>query len=191
MPMESENVGWRFFTVPNLLSVFRLLLVVPGAILLARNEIRSDIWVLVIFLVGVLSDTFDGYLAHRLNQVSRFGLIIDPLSDKVALLTAITIVTLTRGFPLWAACLFIFRDLAIMTGAALILKNNQRVLRARIASRIAVAAEAITLILFIINIPSLWRPVLYLTIIPITVSIIDYAAVFYGSLRNYGSGASR
>jgi CDP-diacylglycerol--glycerol-3-phosphate 3-phosphatidyltransferase/cardiolipin synthase len=76
-----------------------------------------------IFALAALSDALDGYVARAFNQKSRIGAILDPLADKLLLLSAILTLSFTgwrQHFPLWFPILVIFRDLASIGGAFLI-----------------------------------------------------------------------
>jgi CDP-diacylglycerol--glycerol-3-phosphate 3-phosphatidyltransferase/cardiolipin synthase len=78
---------------------------------------------IAIFAVAAISDAIDGYVARHFNQKSRLGAILDPLADKLLLLSAIITLSFTgwrQHFPLWFPILVIFRDLASIGGAFLI-----------------------------------------------------------------------
>lgn len=68
------------FTVPNLLSFLRILMVPAFAVLFLRGEY---IWSIVILALSGLSDFFDGKIARKFNQVSALGKVLDPVADKL------------------------------------------------------------------------------------------------------------
>ena len=68
--------------IPNLITLFRLLLVVPVVVAIMRNDFGVA---LLLFAIASLSDGVDGYLARRFSWVSRFGAILDPIADKLLL----------------------------------------------------------------------------------------------------------
>lgn len=102
-------------TLPNLITILRLL-VVPVFIWVLWQQ-HYDL-ALAIFLAAGLSDALDGYLARRLNQVSRLGAMLDSVADKVAILAALIVLTVLERIPLWLAFSMIGRDLIILSGAA-------------------------------------------------------------------------
>ena len=82
-------------------------------------------WTITVFAVAALSDGLDGFVARRFNQKSRLGAILDPLADKMLLLSALLTLSFTtwrQTFPLWFPLLVIFRDLASIGGALIIEK---------------------------------------------------------------------
>ncbi|MEV0946805.1 CDP-alcohol phosphatidyltransferase family protein [Rhodococcus sp. NPDC049939] len=98
----------RIVTVPNVLSVVRLLGVPLFVYLLLVTQ--SDGWALAILIVSGFTDWLDGKLARVLDQSSRLGALLDPFVDRLYVVT--TLVTfVVRGFiPWWVAAILIGRD---------------------------------------------------------------------------------
>ena len=71
---------------------------------------------LVVFLVAGISDGLDGYIAKRFNVQSRFGAMLDPIADKILLVSCFAMLTLLGHLPFWLLVLVIFRDLLIVGG---------------------------------------------------------------------------
>ena len=101
--------------LPNSLTLLRLLLAIPLGFLILREDYM---WALAIGSLAGLSDALDGYFARRLNALSRFGAILDPIADKI--LITITFVCLAQMelVPWYLAIAVITRDLIIVAGAA-------------------------------------------------------------------------
>ena len=103
--------------LPNLITLARLL-ASPLVIYLILNEAWiAAFWV---FLVAGLSDAVDGYLAVRLNAHTRVGGILDPLADKVLLVSVFVTMGYQHRLPQWIVILVVFRDLLIIGGALLV-----------------------------------------------------------------------
>ena len=100
--------------IPNALCVFRMLLVVPIAVLLARAEYWATLWV---FAIAAATDGLDGFLAKRFDWTSELGKILDPLADKLLLVSVFLTLALLGHVPLWLAATAIARDLIITGGA--------------------------------------------------------------------------
>jgi len=69
---------------------------------------------LVIYLVATLSDYVDGYVARRLQVITRLGQFLDPLADKFLVGAALVSLIIYRGFPAWAAVVIAVREVAIV-----------------------------------------------------------------------------
>ncbi|HEX9411520.1 MAG TPA: CDP-alcohol phosphatidyltransferase family protein [Actinomycetota bacterium] len=109
----------RIATVPNLLSLFRILLIpVFVALILHRGTEAAG---LVLLGAVVATDWVDGYIARHTGQVSSVGKVLDPVADRLALIAALVAMVARSAFPLWAALLVIVRDgLILLAGLAML-----------------------------------------------------------------------
>ena len=98
----------RIATIPNLLSVLRLLGVPLFLWLVLVRE--ADGWAVVVLALSGFTDYLDGQLARRWNQMSRIGELLDPLADRLYIFATIIALTLREFIPLWFAALLIGRD---------------------------------------------------------------------------------
>lgn len=104
-------------TVPNVLTFARLALI-PLFLWLALGP-RNDLWAWIVGFVLGSSDYFDGIVARRYGQVSKLGILLDPLSDRLALGAAAAVLLLRDFAPLWAVLLVVGRDGAtLLAGVA-------------------------------------------------------------------------
>ena len=103
----------KFAYLPNAVTLSRLFLV-PVLILVLKQE--GYISALVIFLVAGVSDALDGYIAKRFNLVSQLGAVLDPLADKVLLVSAYIMLSWLGHIPFWLVLAVAFRDLLIIGG---------------------------------------------------------------------------
>lgn len=100
--------------LPNIISLVRLLAVLPILWLLYRQEFG---WALLLFAAAGFSDGLDGYLAKRYSWQSRIGGILDPLADKALLVTCFLMLGALSLVPLWLVMAVAARDLLIVAGA--------------------------------------------------------------------------
>jgi cardiolipin synthase len=101
--------------LPNIISVLRILLVIPVVYLLLHQEYGEA---LILFAVAGVSDGLDGFLAKHFGWQSRLGSILDPLADKLLLVCSFVALAWIELIPLWLVVSVLARDLAIVAGAA-------------------------------------------------------------------------
>ena len=99
--------------LPNIITLARIALV-PVLILLLKDQDYAA--GLVVFVVAGASDALDGYLAKRLNVQSRLGAILDPVADKLLLVSTYVMLTVLGHIPFWLVLVVVFRDLLIVGG---------------------------------------------------------------------------
>jgi len=102
--------------IPNLITVLRLLLVPPIVLALAAGHYTLA---LTLFVIAGLSDALDGFLAKTFNWTSRLGGLLDPIADKLLLVSCYLTLTWLGLLPVWLTALVIGRDLVILSGAIL------------------------------------------------------------------------
>lgn len=116
---DAEEAGW--WTVPNLLTLFRILLTLP--FLYFVNQGRFGI-ALAVFFLASLTDFADGFLARRLKQQSSLGRFLDPLADKLLITAAFVVMAVPHAefasIPVWLAIAVVGRDVVIVLGAFLV-----------------------------------------------------------------------
>lgn len=118
-----EVVTDRVVTIPNLLSFARLaVLPIIYVDLVAGRHLRA----LVLLAVFGSTDWLDGYLARRLDQTSRLGILLDPISDR-ALFAVVGVGFVVAGLlPLWIVVVILVRDVAVLAVGALLLTRGGR-----------------------------------------------------------------
>ena len=100
-------------TVPNLLTLFRILLVpVLVAALLSGLEI-GDLLAAVVFVVASITDALDGWIARRNRDVTTFGKLMDPLADKLLVTSALVSLVALDRLQAWVAMVIIAREFAV------------------------------------------------------------------------------
>jgi cardiolipin synthase len=100
--------------IPNVITLLRIVLVIPVIYLLLKREFS---YALILFFVAGLSDGLDGYLAKRNNWTSRLGSILDPLADKLLLVFSYLALGWLGEIPMWLVIAVMLRDVVIVVGA--------------------------------------------------------------------------
>ena len=101
----------RIFTVPNLISVLRLLCIPLFVWILFGIENRS--WAAILLAVLGATDWVDGWIARRFNQTSELGKILDPTADRLLLIVSIPSLIIDGSIPVWFALLALIRELLV------------------------------------------------------------------------------
>src|SRR6476469_3908037 len=101
----------RVWTVPNALSVLRLL-GVPLFLWLVLGP-HADGWALGVLAASGVTDYLDGYLARRLHQTSRLGEVLDPVADRLYILAVVIGLALRSVVPWWFAIVLPLRDVLL------------------------------------------------------------------------------
>jgi CDP-diacylglycerol---glycerol-3-phosphate 3-phosphatidyltransferase len=100
-------------SLPNSLTLLRIFFVPLLVVLLLTKEPNMDLWAAGVFLLAATTDLLDGYLARRRAQVSRVGILLDPIADK--LLTSAAFISLVelQQIPAWIVVIIIAREFAV------------------------------------------------------------------------------
>lgn len=106
-----EPVSSRVFTIPNILSFIRLLLVPVFLVLIIRGE---DGYALLVLVISSVTDYLDGQLARRLHQVSRLGQLLDPAADRLFIFTALIGLAVRGIIPWWLLAVIVGRDVLLL-----------------------------------------------------------------------------
>ena len=106
------------WNVPNALTILRLILIPVFVILFRRGQLR---WALAVFCAASLTDMLDGYLARKLNQITDFGKLFDPLADKLMVLTALFCQGFAGVVPWAAVAIVLAKELLMVLGGAFML----------------------------------------------------------------------
>ena len=104
---QDEVVSDRVLTVPNVISLARLLLVPVFAVLIATSR---DGWAVAVLAASGASDWLDGVLARRLGQVSRLGQLLDPAADRLFILVTLVGLAWRGVVPWWLLVVLVARD---------------------------------------------------------------------------------
>jgi CDP-diacylglycerol--glycerol-3-phosphate 3-phosphatidyltransferase len=109
------------WTIPNVLTMIRLILVPVFVVLFLKGHKMAS---LAVFVAASLTDMLDGYLARKLNQITDFGKLFDPLADKLMVLSAMVCQGIVGVFP-WSAIIIVAcKELFMVIGGLFMLKNN-------------------------------------------------------------------
>ena len=102
--------------IPNFITILRILMVPVTVWLMISEEFG---WAFTVFLIAGISDGLDGYLARRLGEQTELGAYLDPIADKLLLVSAYGVLGIIKVLPAWLVVMVISRDVLIIGGVLL------------------------------------------------------------------------
>ena len=189
MSEDKNTTKEGIWNIPNVLTIFRVILIIPFTILLlggqrgwfGSNLLVPDILADLIFVIASLTDMLDGKIARRYGLVTNFGKFMDPLADKLLVCTAMIALIDMKRIPAWVVIIIIAREF-IISGFRLIAVESGKVIAASWWGKFKTTFQMIMVILMIVE-PSLalmGMPVIivdiimYIALALTLISLIDY-----------------
>lgn len=189
MSEQTNKNKESIWNIPNALTIFRIILIIPFTVLLlggqrgwfGSNLLIPDIIADLIFIIASLTDMLDGKIARRYGLVSNFGKFMDPLADKLLVCTAMIALIDMKRIPAWVVIIIIAREF-IISGFRLIAVENGRVIAASWWGKFKTTFQMIMVIAMIIQptlafigIPMvLIDIVMYIALALTVISLVDY-----------------
>ncbi|MFL3005194.1 MAG: CDP-diacylglycerol--glycerol-3-phosphate 3-phosphatidyltransferase [Candidatus Neomarinimicrobiota bacterium] len=142
--------------VPNILTVFRILLTPIFILCLFSSHQYGHLMALIIFLVASVTDAYDGYYARKYNEITTEGKFLDPLADKILVSSAFISFALLGIIDFWMVGIIIFRDLFV-TGLRMAMEQKGKTMVTSIIAKLKTSAQMIiiTFILIILGLKGL------------------------------------
>lgn len=143
---------WKkeIFTVPNLLSMFRLVLIPVYIAIYLNAENAADYYLAAgILAVSCLTDMIDGKIARHFNLISSFGKILDPLADKATQFTLIICLNIKYNFLLYLVILFVLKESFQLIAGGINLRKGRMLKGALISGKICTTILFISLIVLV------------------------------------------
>jgi cardiolipin synthase len=176
--------------LPNLLTIIRILLTPLFVIVLLRDLFGPA---LLIFTIAGISDGLDGFIARYFNQRTTLGAYLDPIADKLLLVSAFVSLAILKIVPSWVTVIVISRDVLIVMGIAIFtLTEKSYEIKPSVISKITTAAQITTIILALMHVhltgySMLMETLFWFTATLTTISGLHYIYFGMGILQN-GSG---
>jgi cardiolipin synthase len=176
-----------FFLLPNLLAIFRILILPFIFYFLAQDTQADFVTALILIILAIASDVLDGYTARRLNQVTDLGKILDPVADKLGLAAFVIFIIIHRGFPIWTAGLLFFKDILTLIAGVLMVKRRGMVLMSTNWGKLNSWIWVITVIVFIIQLRQLEPLFIILATLSVIKCLAQYFRLFLTAYRSESS----
>ena len=173
----------EIFTIPNLLSVFRIILIPVYAVLYMKAQVMKDyIMSAVVFIVSALTDMVDGMIARKFNMRSRIGIMLDPFADKLTQGVVILCLTLRNLAILPLLVLFILKEGFMFVMACRLLHSGKMLDGALMTGKVCTTVLFISMAVLVVfkNIPigGIYAIVGICSVFMI-ISLVSYAKTFF------------
>ncbi len=122
----SEEVHSGIYSVANLITVLRLLLVPFFFAMLIRDSERARLAAFALYALAASTDWIDGQIARRTHTVTQVGKIIDPLVDRLLLASGVIGLYIIGELPLWIPMVLVLRDVYLLYGSYVLEKYHTR-----------------------------------------------------------------
>ena len=144
--------------LPNKLTVFRIVLVLLMLIVALINPsgsflgISTTFWILeIIFIIASITDKLDGYIARSKNEVTTFGKFLDPIADKILVLTAMILLVEFDKLPAWIPIIVMFREFIVSGFRLLASQKGGKVIAASVWGKLKTVTQMIAIILIFVD----------------------------------------
>ena len=160
--------------LPNKLTIFRVILVIPFVALMLNGY---DLWAVAVFIIASLTDLLDGKIARKYNLITDFGKFMDPLADKLLVCAAMICLVEMGRLPAWMVIVIISREF-IISGFRLVASDNGVVIAASYWGKFKTTFQMLMIIVLILNLGGVFDMIglvlTWIALILTVVSLIDY-----------------
>lgn len=179
-------INWKkeIFTIPNLLSLLRLLMIPVYMTIYLNASVPTDYYLAAgILAASCLTDLVDGYIARRFNMISNVGKLLDPIADKLTQFTLI--VSLFFRYPVlgYLICLFVVKESFQLIAVSINLRKKKMMDGALITGKVCTTVLFVSLISMVL-IPTMKEStvgiIAAVDAVFMLIAFADYAMAFYG-----------
>ncbi len=144
--------------LPNKLTIFRVILVFV-ILIIQLVGIKSDVYGIpltfiiidIIFIIASITDKLDGYIARKTNQVTTFGKFLDPIADKILVITAMIILVEYQKISTWIPAIVIMREFIVSGYRLIAVQKNGEVIAANVWGKLKTVTQMIAITLAFID----------------------------------------
>lgn len=179
------KIDWKkeIFTIPNILSLFRLVLIPVYVVIYMRAQVDTDYYLAAgILAVSCLTDLIDGKVARHFNMISTLGKILDPLADKATQFTLIICLTIKHSVLWYLVILFVIKESFQLIAGGINLRKGIMLKGALLSGKVCTTILFISLIVMVM-IPSLSEVIIHsivaLDMIAMLISFGNYLYAYF------------
>lgn len=177
------------FNIPTLLTLTRIILIPFFVIITPQNPLLG----VGIFIFASLTDIFDGYYARKTGQITKFGIILDPIADKFLVISAIILLVDMVKISAWIAILIVVREFFV-TGLRMFALSKDIVIPAEAGGKVKAVIQMVSIILLllpggigVIDFYDVGLILIYIAVVLTIISGIQYTVSFFNHTQHNAS----
>jgi len=132
--------------LPTILTFSRIIIILPFILVTPGNPFLGAI----IFAIAAITDLLDGYFARKNKQVTKFGILLDPIADKLLVIAALILLVDIEIIPAWIAILIIIREF-VVTGMRIVALTRDIVIPAEMGGKLKVTFQITAILVLLFN----------------------------------------
>ena len=136
-------------TTASKITIVRIVMIPVVLILMYSDFAGHMYWAIGVFILAALTDALDGYIARHYNQVSNLGKFLDPLADKLLVISVLCVLTGWGQMPVWALIVVLVRELSVQ-GLRLVAVEGGKVIAAAWSGKIKTASTMVCIVIMML-----------------------------------------
>lgn len=172
--------------IPNLLSIFRLVLIPVFVVFYFIDIPYSGIIAAAVLVLSGITDVLDGVIARKFNMTSALGRILDPLADKLTQATICICLVIRRVAPIWILCILILKEFVMIGAGANIIRKGKEMMSSKWFGKLGTVAFYTAMIIIIALRPSqeIVNALVVIVLILMIFSLTEYSIIFFKSRKS-------
>ena len=169
----------KIINVPNALTLVRILLL---PVVVWRFVLGDTTGALIVYMTAMLTDALDGIIARKTNQITALGKLLDPIADKLSLVTLLGLFVSNGEIPLWVLAIILFKEVMMVIGGGVALKHGI-VVYALPIGKITTVTFVLSMLARFLSMPSPADNLLWISVALSMVALVWYAIDLMKKLR--------
>lgn len=161
----------KIINVPNALTLVRILLL---PVVVWRFVLGDTTGALIAYMTAMLTDALDGIIARKTNQITALGKLLDPIADKLSLVTLLGLFVSEGEIPLWVLAIILFKEVMMVIGGGVALKHGI-VVYALPIGKITTVTFVLSMLARFLSMPSPADILLWISVALSMVALVWYA----------------
>jgi len=172
----------QIWTTPNILTITRILMVPVAVVLTYENKPLYSTLTIVILIMAIVTDVLDGRIARSTNQVTNIGKLLDPIADKLMVISVMIAMVDIKLIAGWIVIIIVARELST-TGLRAIAATGDIVIASNLWGKLKTGSQFAALILLLARYEMIGTITLYISVVLAVVSGIIYFYNYFKSLK--------